>query len=50
MRKVLALAALLFLGGCLEAVDLVAETVSGPRTCPTPDGGVEICDARYRAP
>jgi len=44
MSKLLALAALLLLGGCLEAVDLVAEKASGPRTCPTPDGGVEICD------
>jgi hypothetical protein len=45
MSKLLALAALLLLlGGCLEAVDLVAEKASGPRTCPTPDGGMEICD------
>jgi hypothetical protein len=49
MRKLLALAALLLLGGCLEAVDLVAEKASGPHTCPTPDGGVEICDSGYPA-
>ena len=42
-KKLLAMASVLLLGGCLEALDLIAAEASGPRTCPTPDGGVRIC-------
>jgi hypothetical protein len=34
----------LLLGGCLEAMDLVAERVTAPAYCETPTG-LALCDA-----
>ena len=37
------LAALLILGGCLEAADLAQERLAAPDYCPTPDG-ITLCE------
>jgi hypothetical protein len=42
LAKCLALAMILLLGGCLEAVDLAEEQLGGPAYCATPNG-IVIC-------
>lgn len=42
MLKFFGIAAVLLLGGCLEAADLVEERIVSPATCAVPNG-VALC-------